>query len=51
MFRQTLGEDVCSHVKGWTKYHLNYVGLDLFTNEMDLNVDVFTPFMKFGIFS
>jgi hypothetical protein len=50
IFTQPLGEeDVCSHVKGCTKYQLNYVGLHLFTNEMDLNVNVFTPFMKLGI--
>jgi hypothetical protein len=50
IFKQSLGEDVSNHVKGWKKYHFHCVGLHLFTNEMDLNADVFTLSMKLGIF-
>jgi hypothetical protein len=50
IFRQTFGEDVSIHGKGWRKYHFHWVGLCLFMNEMDLNVNVFILFMKLGIF-
>jgi hypothetical protein len=51
IFKQSLSEDVSSHVKGWKKYHFHCVGSHLFMNEMDLNADVFTLSMKLGIFN